>query len=288
MYDAIIIGAGPAGMSAALYAVRGQLNTLVLEKKITGGQIAMTELVENYPGFPDGESGANLAERCKQQAEKFGAKFKDATVTAIRRNEKTFTLVTENEELETRSVICAMGADPRKLGVPGEDQNVGKGVSYCATCDGFFFRDKKIVVVGGGDAAVEEGLFLTRFASSVSIIHRRDELRASKILQERVFAHEKMDVIWDTIVTKINSDEQKVKSVTLKNVKTEETQDFETDGVFIFVGHIPNTQLVKDLLELDESQFNQSRSEYAYFDTRNLRLWRLPDRSRAPDGQLSG
>ncbi|HOJ60908.1 MAG TPA: FAD-dependent oxidoreductase, partial [bacterium] len=166
---------------------------------------------------------------------------------------KMFTVVADGKDYTARTVICAMGADPRKLGVPGEDKNVGTGVSYCATCDGAFFRDKKVVVVGGGDAAVEEGLFLTRYASSVTIIHRRDELRASKILQERAFAHPKIQFIWNTVVNEIVSN-GKVKHVVLENVKTKEIEEFLTDGVFIFVGHIPNTRLVENLVELDENK----------------------------------
>ena len=254
MYDTIIIGAGPAGMAAAIYAARGQLNTLVLEKGPTGGQISLTEMVENYPGFPEGDTGPHLAELFQQQAEKFGAVLKNATVTEIRPKEDgTFTLVTETEELHARTLICAMGADPRKLNVPGEDKNVGTGVSYCATCDGFFFRGKDIVVVGGGDAAVEEGLFLTRFANTVTLVHRRDALRATKLLQERAFAHEKMRFIWNAVVTEILSN-GKVQAVKLKDVQTGAVTEKSIEGVFIFVGHDPNTTLVKDLVELDEHQ----------------------------------
>lgn len=252
MHDAIIIGAGPAGLAAALYTSRGQLDTLVLEKGPVGGQISMTELVENYPGFPDGETGPKLADMFLKQAEKYGTVKKTAEVKEIKVNEdKTFTLVTDEGDLQSRTVICAMGADPRKLNVPGEDKNVGTGVSYCATCDGFFFMGKDVIVVGGGDAAVEEGLFLTRFAKTVTIVHRRDELRATKVLQQRAFDHEKIDFIWDSQIKEIHSDGNKVEKVTLENVKTNEVKEHPIDGVFIFVGHVPNTWLVKDMVDLD-------------------------------------
>lgn len=252
MHDTIIIGAGPAGLAAALYTSRGQLDTLVLEKGPVGGQISMTEMVENYPGFPEGETGPKLADMFLKQAERFGAVKKTAEVQEIKVNDdKTFTLVTSEGDLHTRTVICAMGADPRKLNVPGEDKNVGTGVSYCATCDGFFFRGKDVIVVGGGDAAVEEGLFLTRFANTVTIVHRRDELRATKVLQQRALEHEKMRFIWDSEVKEIHSDGNKVKSVTLGNLKTGEVKEHPIDGVFIFVGHVPNTWLVKDMVDLD-------------------------------------
>ncbi len=251
MYDTIIIGAGPAGLTAALYAARGNLKTLVIEKGPSGGQIALTDIVENYPGFPDGDTGPNLAEKFQKQAERFGAEFDNGTVQEIKKEDGNFIVVKDGENLQTKTIICAMGADPRKLNVPGEDKNVGTGVSYCATCDGFFFRGKHVIVVGGGDAAVEESIFLTRFAESVTIVHRRDELRASKIIQERAFNNDKIHFIWHTVVTEIVSN-GKVQHVILKNVKTDETREHPIDGVFIFIGHIPNTKLVENLLEMDE------------------------------------
>ncbi|MBI1387223.1 MAG: thioredoxin-disulfide reductase [bacterium] len=252
-YDSVIIGAGPAGLAAALYTSRGNLSTLVIEKGPSGGQISLTEAVENYPGFPEPVTGPELADRFQAQCEKFGAQVKNGTVTEIRRNDdKTFTIILDGKtEINAITVICAMGADPRKLGVPGEEKNVGTGVSYCATCDGAFFRNKKVVVVGGGDAAVEEGIFLTRYASSVTVIHRRDELRATKVLQERAFNNEKMNFIWDTVVDEIVS-EGVVKAVKLRNIKTDEVSDFQTDGVFIFVGHVPNTKLVAGMVKMDD------------------------------------
>lgn len=253
IYDTIVIGAGPAGLAAALYTSRGNLNTLILEKGPTGGQISLTDAVENYPGFPEPESGSELAERLQKQAEKFGAVLKNATVTEIRPEGKLFTIIADKKELKTRTVVLAMGADPRRLGVPGEQKNVGTGVSYCATCDGAFFRGKDVIVVGGGDAAVEESIFLTRYCNSVTIVHRRDQLRASAIVQNRAFANEKIKFIWNAVIKEIVST-NKVDRVILENVKTGETWEHKTDGVFIFVGHIPNTKLVENLVELDEHQ----------------------------------
>jgi thioredoxin reductase (NADPH) len=252
LYDSIIIGAGPAGLAAALYTSRANLSTLVIEKGPSGGQIALTEAVENYPGFPDHVTGPELADKFEQQAKKFGAEVINGTVTDIIPEGKLYKIIADKKEYMTRTIICSMGADPKKLGIPGEDKNVGTGVSYCATCDGAFFRNKKVVVIGGGDAAIEEGLFLTRFADQVTIVHRRDQLRASKILQDRAFAHEKIDFIWDTVPTEIIS-EGTVSHIKLKNVKTKEEYDHPIDGVFIFIGHIPNTKLVADLVELDET-----------------------------------
>ncbi len=251
IYDSVVIGAGPAGLAAALYTARGNLSTLILEKGAAGGQISLTDAVENYPGFLESVSGFEIADLMQKQAEKFGAELKSATVTNISRDGDVFNIVADKNEIKARSIILAMGADPRKLGVPGEDKNVGTGVSYCATCDGAFFRDKDVVVVGGGDAAVEEALFLTRFCNSVTIVHRRDQLRASAVLQDRVLKNEKVNIIWDSVVTEIISD-QKVIGVMLENVKTKETKQHKIDGVFVFVGHIPNTKLVENLVEIDE------------------------------------
>jgi len=252
IYDCLIIGGGPAGLAAAIYAARGRMRTLIVEKGATGGQISSTEAVENYPGFPESVPGLQLAELFQKQAEHFGAEMVNATVQEIRPQKNSFIVIADKKEYQALSIICAMGADPRRLNVPGENKNVGTGVSYCATCDGAFFRNKDVIVVGGGDAAVEEGIFLTRYANSVTLVHRRNQLRASKILQERALSHEKMKFIWDSVVLEIHSDKNKVSSVTLKNVKTEETRLFPIDGVFIFVGHIPNTKLVENLLDMDD------------------------------------
>jgi thioredoxin reductase (NADPH) len=249
----IIIGGGPAGFTAGLYTARAQLNPILFTGNDIGGQVALTYEIENYPGFPEGLSGTDLAERFQKQAEKFGTRVEYDHVLELDLSQHPFTLRTQFEkEYKAESIILAMGATPRKLQVPGEAELTGRGVSYCATCDGFFFKDKEVVVVGGGDSALEEGLFLTRFASKVTIIHRRDELRASKILQKRAFENDKIEFIWDTIVTSINAGENgAVASVTLKNVKSGEVSDFRTDGVFIFIGHIPNSNIVKGQVAMD-------------------------------------
>jgi len=249
----IIIGGGPAGFTAGLYTARAQLDPILFTGNDIGGQVALTYEIENYPGFPEGLSGTDLAERFQKQAEKFGARVEYDHVLALDLSQHPFTLRTQFEkEYKAESIILAMGATPRKLQVPGEAELTGRGVSYCATCDGFFFKDKEVVVVGGGDSALEEGLFLTRFASKVTIIHRRDQLRASKILQKRAFENDRIEFIWDTVVTSINAGENgAVASVTLKNVKTNEISDFRTDGVFIFIGHIPNSDIVKGQVAMD-------------------------------------
>ncbi len=249
----IIIGGGPAGFTAGLYTARAQLNPILFTGNDIGGQVALTYEIENYPGFPEGLSGTDLAERFQKQAEKFGTRVEYDHVLELNLSQHPFTLRTQFEkEYKAESIILAMGATPRKLQVPGEAELTGRGVSYCATCDGFFFKDKEVVVVGGGDSALEEGLFLTRFASKVTIIHRRDQLRASKILQKRAFENDKIEFIWDTIVTSINAGENgAVASVTLKNVKSNEVSEFRTDGVFIFIGHIPNSDIVKGQVAMD-------------------------------------
>ncbi len=249
----IIIGGGPAGFTAGLYASRAQLSPILFTGNDIGGQVALTNEIENYPGFLEGMSGTELAERFQKQAEKFGTRVEYDHVVEVDLKQHPFVVRTQFEkEYRAESLIMAMGATPRKLQVPGEIELTGRGVSYCATCDGFFFRDKEVVVIGGGDSAMEEGIFLTRFASRVTIIHRRDQLRASKILQKRAFENERIDFIWDTIVTSINAGENgAVASVTLKNVKTGEISEFRTDGVFIFIGHTPNSQIVEDQLDLE-------------------------------------
>ena len=247
----VIIGGGPAGLSAALYAGRADLRPLVLIGLQLGGQAALTNDIENYPGFVEGINGAEVGDLFLKQAEKFGAKMEYDLAESIDFSQQPYTIKTVNgQTIKTMSIIIASGASPRLLNVPGEAELTGKGVSYCGTCDAFFFRDKEVVVVGGGDSALEEGLFLTRFANKVTVVHRRDELRAGAILEKRARANEKIDFIWDTVVETINGD-GKVKSVTLKNLKTGETQEFETDGVFIFIGHIPNSDFLGDELEKD-------------------------------------
>ncbi|MBZ9715878.1 thioredoxin-disulfide reductase [Deinococcus multiflagellatus] len=252
-YDVVIVGGGPAGLTAAIYTGRASLKTLILEKGLPGGQIAQTEEVENYPGFPEPISGMELAGRMQQQAEKFGGVIEMDEVQAIVRDEQDheypFTVTGYGGTYRAKAVILATGANPKRLNVPGEEHFWGKGVSTCATCDGFFYRGKKVVVVGGGDAAVEEGLFLTKFADEVTLIHRRDTLRANKVAQARAFSNPKMKFIWDTAVEEIEGDDT-VTGVHLKNLKTGEVTDMATDGVFIFIGHVPNTDFVKDTVKL--------------------------------------
>ncbi len=252
--DVLIIGSGPAGLAAALYAARAQLNTLVLTGNEIGGQLSLTLDIENYPGFKDGHAG-NLIQDMQEQAKRFGAQVEMGYVTEVDFSRRPFRVRTYGSEIEAQSVVVATGSSPRKLEVPGELDYVGKGVSYCATCDGFFFKGKEVIVVGGGDAAVEEGLFLTRFATTVTIVHRRDRLRANPSIQARAFDNPKMKFIWDTVVTEVLGNDKGVYGVRLKNVKTGEEREFRTDGVFIFVGHIPNTGLFEGKLRMDEKGY---------------------------------
>lgn len=250
----LIIGSGPAGLSAALYAARAELAPVVLSGMELGGQVSLTYTVENYPGFPDGVGGNQLVELFQKQAERFGARVEFDTATAVDFSKRPFRVTTYNGVYLADSVIITTGATPLHLEVPGEVKLTGRGVSYCATCDGWFFKDKDVVVVGGGDSALEEGIFLTRYAKSVTIIHRRDTLRAGAILQKRAMDNPKIKFIWDTIVTQVLGEEA-VHAVQLKNVKTGEEKEFQTDGVFIFIGHRPNTQLFEGQLELDEQGY---------------------------------
>ncbi len=248
----IVIGSGPAGLTAALYAGRANLRPLVISGNQLGGQISLTSEVENYPGFPDGITGPELVELMQRQAEKFGARVLIDEVTQVDfTSGSPFTIKTHGETFSAQAVIVAVGASPKRLEVPGEAELIGRGVSFCATCDGFFFRDKEVVVVGGGDSALEEGLFLTKFASKVRIIHRRDALRAGEALKRRAFANEKIEFIWDTVVEEIQGD-GKVEAVRLRNVKTGEERQLATEGVFIFIGHYPNSSLFAGQLEMDE------------------------------------
>lgn len=251
----IILGSGPAGLSAAIYAARGNLNPLVLTGQELGGQIAMTNEVENYPGFPDGITGPELVQLMQKQAEKFGARIEVDTVVEVNLRVHPFQLKTQNgAQYETKALIIATGASPRRLNVPGERELTGRGVSYCATCDGFFFRDKEIAVVGGGDSALQEGLFLTKFASKVHIIHRRDQLRAQKILQDRARANPKINFVWNTVVKEIRGS-GKVESLLLENTQTRAQTEFPVQGIFVYIGHIPNTSLFKGQLEMDEEGY---------------------------------
>lgn len=250
--DVIVIGGGGSGLTAALYTSRAKLSTVLFEKLTPGGQIALTDLVENYPGFPEGITGTDISMRMEEQAKKYGTEVVYEEVKSIKKMaEAKFEVKTSGETYEAKAIILAAGASFRMLGVPKEKELTGRGVSYCATCDGAFFKEKEVVVVGGGDSAMQEGIFLTRFASQVTVIHRRDSLRASPILQERAKQNSKIKFVWDTVVESVEGD-KKVQSLKIKNLKTQKTDDFRTDGVFIFIGHDPNTKFINGLVKLDD------------------------------------
>lgn len=252
MYDTIIIGAGPAGMTAALYAARSNLKVALLECGIPGGQMNNTADIENYPGYAN-ISGPELAEKMFEPLENLGVEHLFGLVEKIEDRGDFKEIITEDERFEAKTVIIASGANHRHLGVPGEEDYNSRGVSYCAVCDGAFFRDEDLLVVGGGDSAVEEAIFLTRFAKSVTIVHRRDELRAQKVLQDRAFANEKIRFVWDSVVESIHGDERKVTGVTFKNVKTGEVSQAEFGGIFIYVGLDPVSEFAADLGITDEA-----------------------------------
>ena len=250
--EVIIIGSGPAGLTAALYMARAETNPLVISGNQLGGQISITNEVENYPGFPEGTTGPELVDLMQKHAEHFGARVVIDEVTEVDFTDgPPFKVKTHAEEYETDSVIVTVGASPKRLGIPGEEEFIGRGVSFCATCDGFFFRDKQVLVVGGGDSAMEEGIFLTKFADRVRVIHRRDELRAGETLKKRAFANDKIEFVWDTVLEEISGN-GKVEKVLARNVESNETEELETDGVFIFIGHYPNSDLFKGQLEMDD------------------------------------
>lgn len=255
--DIAIIGGGPAGLTAALYAARARARTVVFETGLPGGQIITTDWVENYPGFPDGLSGAELGDLMHKQAERFGAEFRTfASVDSIEPHDMDFLITnSEGEKVLARSVILATGAVPKRLNVSGETEFTGRGVSWCATCDGALFRDKVVAVIGGGDAAVEEAIFLTKFASKVYIIHRRNELRATKCIQERCFENEKIEMKWSRVVTSVRGEDGKVVGVDLAATDGAPDEYLPLDGIFIFVGVDPKSDLVRDLVELDEAGF---------------------------------
>ncbi len=256
VYDVVIVGAGPAGLTAGIYTSRGRLKAACLERNMSGGQIALTDLVENYPGFPEGISGFDLAQKMKEQAEKFGAVLREIEAVSELRPEDdgTYTVVTDREEIRARSVILAPGVEPRRSGIPGEAEFIGRGVSWCATCDGALYRGRTVAVIGGGDSAVEEGMFLTKFADKVYLVHRRDELRAAEIAQERAFANPKMEFVWDSVPRKIDGAEM-VEALEVENVKSGEERTLAVNGVFMYIGQIPNTQWLKDTLEIDEQGY---------------------------------
>jgi thioredoxin reductase (NADPH) len=250
----LILGAGPAGMAAALYAARAELRPLVLTGLELGGQAALTNSIENYPGFPDGVGGLQLGELFQKQAERFGARFEFETALEVDLTEHPFRVKTYGSEIRAETLIIATGASPNHLGIPGETELTGSGVSFCATCDGWFFKEKRVVVVGGGDSALEEGLFLTRYASSVNIIHRRNSLRAGAILQRRATENPKINFTWDTLVTEVKG-KNAVQTLRLQNVKTGAESELPTDGLFIFIGHKPNTSLFQGKLDMDEQGY---------------------------------
>lgn len=254
-YDIIIIGAGPAGLTAGLYTGRARLKTLILEKATTGGQAATTDLIENYPGFPDGVGGFQLTELMKQQALEFGAEIREITpVSTIEVAGDDRVVKTEDESFKAKAVIIASGSEPKMLGIPGEDELRGRGVSYCATCDGAFYRDKVVAVIGGGNAAVEEAIFLTRFASKVYIVHRRGELRADKIVQERALANEKIEIVWDSHLKKVLGT-GKVEEIVVENKNTAERTSYQVDGVFFYIGTVPNTVFCESAVDMDTRDF---------------------------------
>lgn len=253
-HDLVIIGAGPAGLAAGIYAARDKQDVVLLEKLSPGGQVLTTDLVENYPGFADGISGFELMDSIRRQAERFGLKILSREVKGVDLTEGVKRLSLASGSMEAHSVIVATGAQPRKLGIKGEEFLTGKGVSYCGTCDGPFYRDRDVAVIGGGDTAVQEAIFLTRFASHVYLIHRRDELRATRILQERAFANDKIELVWDTIPLSIQG-ETGVERLRLRNVKTGQESDLEADGVFVFVGTRPVTGFLGEAVALDGQGF---------------------------------
>jgi thioredoxin reductase (NADPH) len=279
-YDLVIIGSGPAGLTAAIYAARARLKVVILEKSAPGGQILVTDWIENYPGFPEGLTGADLVEKMAAQARRFGTEIETSQVLSLDVAGPVKRLTLNDREITAKAVIICTGASPRKLGVPGEAEFYGKGISTCATCDAPFYRNSVVAAVGGGDTAVQESLFLTRFAKKVYLIHRRDQLRATRILQERASENDKIEIIWDSVVTSVNGTDAGVTGITVKNVKTGETKDLAVEGCFMWVGILPNTAFLKDAVTLDKGGFIvvNARMEtsipgvYAAGDVRNTPL----------------
>jgi len=255
IHEVVILGSGPAGLTAAIYSARAGLAPVVVEGMSAGGQLMNTTDVENYPGFPEGVQGPELMDLFRKQAARFGAVFESGDVARVDFSSRPFGVWTDERELRARSVIVATGASPRMLGIQGEKEYAGRGVSYCATCDGFFFRDQEIVVAGGGDTAMEEALFLARFGSRVTVVHRRDQLRASKIMGDRVLGHEKVEVLWNSVVQEVLGDGQKVRALRIRNVVDGKESERPCGGFFVAIGHQPNTDLFKGILAMDEQGY---------------------------------
>jgi len=253
-YELVIIGGGPAGLTAGLYAARGGLNVILIEKIVPGGQVIVSDWIENYPGFPEGLSGPDLVQKMTEQVKQFDLNIESNEVVSVDLSEPVKKITLNDRTITTHTIIIATGASPKKLGVPGEDTFYGKGISSCATCDGPFFKDRIVAAVGGGDTAVQESLFLTKFARKVYLIHRRDKLRAAAILQKRALANEKIETIWDSVLTDI-SGLTNVENITVQNVKTGDKTQLSVDGCFIWVGTIPNTKFLADSVKLDEHGF---------------------------------
>ena len=265
-HEVIVLGAGPAGLTAAIYCARANLNPVVVEGLQAGGQLMNTSDVENYPGFPDGVQGPELIDLFKKQAARFGATFVAGDATKVDFKSRPFRVWIDEQELRAKAVIVASGASPLELNVPGEKEYAGRGVSYCATCDGFFFREQEIVVVGGGDTAMEEALFLTRFGKRVTVVHRRDQLRASKIMGDRATEHEKIEFLWDSVVQEVIGDGTKVTEVRVRNVKSGESSRRPCGGFFVAIGHRPNTELFDGLLPLDPQRYLVEQGSTALTD----------------------
>jgi thioredoxin reductase (NADPH) len=256
MYDVAIIGSGPAGLTAAIYTSRSELKTIVFEGMSPGGQLMITTEVDNFPSYPEGIQGPELMKKMKEQATKFKTEIKPGYITEVDFKKSPFTISTGSDEVTAKTVIIATGSTARWLGIDSETKLRGKGVSACATCDGFFFKDKEIAVIGGGDSAIEEASFLTNFASKVTIIHRRDELRASEAMQQKAFDNKKIELVWDSVVEEIlDVSEDKVTGVILKNIKTGETKTLPVEGVFLAIGYDPATEIFKGKIELDKKNY---------------------------------
>lgn len=249
-YDIVIIGGGPAGLTAGLYAARSMLKVKLFEKELIGGQTSITDHIENYPGFPEGISGFDLTDKMREQAQRFGLEVEMDEITSVDLDGPVKKVVTSGGEYAAKTVVITTGVRPSKLDIPGAAELTGRGISYCATCDGPFFREKSVMVIGGGNSAVEEAIYLTKFANKVTIVHRRDGLRAEKIVQDRAFKHEKVDFLLDSVLTSVSGG-MSVTGVTVKNVKTGEEKEVPVDGIFVFIGNLPNTELFDGKIELD-------------------------------------